>query len=127
MTNLAYILLEKGKTGQGGVTQMIIMMAIMIAVFYFFMIRPQMKKRKEQKSFQSSLKKGDEVITVDGIIGNVLKINDEKIVIESAESTSMTVLKTAVSKSNLPDDKNEPAEKKEVKQATKEEIKAEKA
>ena len=101
MTSLAYILLEQGKAGQGSLTQMIIMMSIMFAVFYFFMIRPQQKKKKEQAMFQSALKKGDEVITIDGIIGNVVKINDESIVIESAGSVRMNVLKAVVSKSHL--------------------------
>lgn len=59
-----------------GITQLLPLIAI-IAVFYFFMIRPQMKQRKNEKKFSEGLKKGEKVVTKSGMYGKVLSINDE--------------------------------------------------
>jgi preprotein translocase subunit YajC len=66
---------------QGGATSIIFMVA-MFAIFYFMLIRPQRKRDKQVKDMRSSLKKGDEVITIGGIQGKVVKVNDEVIVVE---------------------------------------------
>ncbi|MDW5299906.1 MAG: preprotein translocase subunit YajC [Sedimentibacter sp.] len=60
----------------------IIMMIILFAVMYFMMIRPQKKKDKEVKEMRDSLTVGDEVITIGGIRGKVVKVNDEVITLE---------------------------------------------
>jgi preprotein translocase subunit YajC len=52
-------------------------MGLMIAVFYFFMIRPQAKKAKQQKQFVNNLQKGDKIVTIAGIHGTVNKVNDD--------------------------------------------------
>ena len=49
---------------------------LIIVVFWFFMIRPQMKRQKELKNFRDSLKKGDKIVTTGGIYGKVLEIGD---------------------------------------------------
>ena len=54
-----------------------IMMALMFVVFYFFLIRPQSKKAKEQQNFIETLKAGDKVITIAGIHGKIVSVNDE--------------------------------------------------
>ena len=66
---------------QGGATSIIFMVA-MFAIFYFMLIRPQRKRDKKVKDMRSSLKKGDEVITIGGIQGKVVKVNGEIIVVE---------------------------------------------
>ena len=48
----------------------------MLVVFYFFMIRPQQKKQKELKAFRENMKAGDKVVTIGGIHGKILEIND---------------------------------------------------
>ena len=63
--------------GKGGSTGTLIMMGLMILVFWMFMIRPQAKKAKEQKSFINDLKKGDKVVTIAGIHGTINKINED--------------------------------------------------
>jgi preprotein translocase subunit YajC len=68
-------------SGQGGFTSIIFMVA-MFAIFYFMLIRPQRKRDKQVKDMRSSLKKGDEIITIGGIQGKVVKVNDEIIVVE---------------------------------------------
>jgi len=59
-----------------GITSLLPLIAI-IAVFYFFMIRPQMKQRKNEQKFSESLKTGDKVVTKSGMYGRVLALNDK--------------------------------------------------
>jgi preprotein translocase subunit YajC len=68
----------------------------MIGVFYFFMIRPQMKKQKELKKFREGLKPGDKIVTIGGIHGKILEIADSTVLIQS-EGTKLRLEKSAVS------------------------------
>jgi preprotein translocase subunit YajC len=68
----------------------------MIGVFYFFMIRPQMKKQKELKKFREGLKAGDKIVTIGGIHGKILEISDATVLIQS-EGTKLRLEKSAVS------------------------------
>jgi preprotein translocase subunit YajC len=79
----------------GGANQLI-MIVLMIGVFYFFMIRPQMKKQKELKKFREGLKAGDKVVTIGGIHGKILEISDATVLIQS-EGTKLRLEKSAVS------------------------------
>ncbi len=63
-----------------------VMIPLMIVVFYFFMIRPQQKKQKELKKFRENLAIGDKVITIGGVHGKILEINDTTILINSEGS-----------------------------------------
>ena len=72
------------------------MIILMIAVFYFFMIRPQMKKQKELKKFREGLKTGDKIVTIGGIHGKILEIADTTVLIQS-EGSKIRVEKSAVS------------------------------
>ena len=69
--------------GQGGgdFSGMLIMMGGMFVIMYFFMIRPQMKKAKEAKKFQESIAVGDKVMTLGGIHGKVLEVDEITVVI----------------------------------------------
>lgn len=71
----------------------------MLGVFYFFMIRPQMKKQKELKKFREGLAAGDKVVTIGGIHGKILEVTDTTVLI-STEGTKLRVDKTAVSTSS---------------------------
>lgn len=73
-----------------------LMLGLMVLVFYFFMIRPQMKKQKELKKFREGLAKGDQVVTVGGIHGRVLEVTDTTVLIES-EKTKLRIDKSGVS------------------------------
>jgi preprotein translocase subunit YajC len=66
-----------------GELQTPIMLGLMIVVFYFFMIRPQQKKAKQEKEFESALKVGDRVITKSGIHGRIAELADASVVIET--------------------------------------------
>ena len=67
---------------QGG-TSMILMFGGMFVIMYFFMIRPQQKKAKQEKQFQTDIKRGDLVVTTSGIHGKINEIHDDAVVIET--------------------------------------------
>ena len=81
---------------QGGGLGMMLMPLILIAVMYFLMIRPQMKRAKEHRSMLSSLNRGDEVITNGGLAGVVTDIGDNFITVEIADNVRVRVQKSAV-------------------------------
>jgi len=69
---------------------------LMFALLYFLMIRPQMKRAKEQKAMTDALQKGDEVITASGLVGKVTKVGDVYISLEIAAGTEIQMQKAAV-------------------------------
>lgn len=69
---------------------------LMFVVMYFLMIRPQQKRQKELKSMMDTLAKGDEVITVGGMLGRVIKVTDTYVTVEVAQGTEVVVQKNAV-------------------------------
>ena len=76
-----------------------LMIAGMLLIMYFFMIRPQKKQEKEQNAMRNNLAVGDEITTIGGIIGKVVSIKEETCVIETThERTKIRILKTAVSR-----------------------------
>lgn len=74
----------------------IIMIIALIAIFYFFMIRPQQKRQKEIRKFREGLKIGDKVITAGGIYGKIRNINDTTFQIEIAEGVKIIIDKGSV-------------------------------
>jgi preprotein translocase subunit YajC len=82
----------------GAGANQLVMIVLMIGVFYFFMIRPQMKKQKELKKFREALKPGDKVVTIGGIHGKILEISDATVLIQS-EGTKIRLDKAAISSS----------------------------
>ena len=71
---------------------------LILVVFYFFIIRPQAKRQKEQTAFLTNLQKGDEIVTASGILGQINKIEDEIITLEIAGKTYIRITKNSVSK-----------------------------
>ncbi|TCS38286.1 protein translocase subunit yajC [Paucimonas lemoignei] len=69
---------------------------IMFAVLYFLMIRPQMKRQKEQRTMLEALAKGDEVIAAGGIVGKVIKVGEAYVTLEVANGTEIVVQKATV-------------------------------
>jgi preprotein translocase subunit YajC len=74
--NLATVFLMVGQ-GQGGGGFQFVFLGLMILVFWLFMIRPQAKKAKQQKTFMANLQKGDKIVTIAGIHGTINKMNDD--------------------------------------------------
>ena len=77
---------------------MILMFVVLIAVFYFFMIRPENKRKKEAQQMRDSLKVGDNITTIGGIIGTICAVKENTIVIETgADRVRIEFTKWAVS------------------------------
>lgn len=72
-------------------------MLLIIVVFYFFMIRPQMKKAKDHKKYVEEIKKGDRVITTSGIHGKIVDLNETTFLIEVEGGTKIRFEKSAIS------------------------------
>ena len=89
-------LLQAAPSGDNGMTMML-MMALMFAGFYFLMIRPQMKKQKQEKNFQESLKVGQRVVTTSGMHGRIAQIQEDGLVIETL-SGKLKFEKAAISR-----------------------------
>ena len=87
------ILLQAGGFGY----QQMIMFGLIALVFYFFMIRPQMKKQKDQKKFADDLKKGDKVITTAGLHGRIADVGETTVVIDTEMGGKLKFDKSAIS------------------------------
>ena len=91
------ILLMTPAEGGGGLSSMMLMMGMIFAVMYFFMIRPQSKRAKEQKNFLIEIKKGDKIITAGGIHGKILSVDDHTILLEVDSNTKIRIEKSVIS------------------------------
>ena len=74
-----------------------IMLGGMVVIFYFFFIRPQQKKQKETKSFIEAIKKGDIVVTLGGIHGKVISVDDDTITLDVDLGNKLVVEKSSIS------------------------------
>lgn len=86
-----------GATGGFGMEQILMFGAIGL-VFYFFMIRPQMKKQKEAKQFKESLVKGTKVVTIGGIHGKIIELKDDTVIMEVEGGNRLKMEKSAIAK-----------------------------
>ena len=75
--------LTNSTAAAGGMGSTVLMMVIMIAIFYFMLIRPENKRKKEAEEMRSTLKKGDKIVTIGGIIGTVVDVKENKFVLET--------------------------------------------
>lgn len=82
----------------GGMGGMILMLVIMVAIFYFMLIRPENKRKKEAEQLRSSVKVGDKITTIGGIVGTVVDVKSDKFVIETgADQVRIEFCKWALS------------------------------
>jgi len=80
----------------------ILMMGLLVAVFYFLLIRPENKRKKQTEEMRSSLKKGDTITTIGGIVGNIVQINADTLVIETSEDrVRVEITKWAISNTGV--------------------------
>lgn len=94
----------------------IIMMVVLIAVFYFLLIRPENKRKKQAQDMRNSLKKGDTITSIGGIVGKVVQVNDSTIIIETSEDrVRMELTKWAVSTVGVQTGEQPEAKKKDKK------------
>ncbi len=84
--------------GAGGLIGMLPMLLIMVALFYFMLIRPENKRKKEAEQLRSAVKNGDKITTIGGIVGTVVDVKSDSFVIEtSADQVRMELMKWALS------------------------------
>ena len=88
---------QAGAASPGGQLAPLLMMVLFIVIFYFLLIRPQLKKAKEHAAMLGKLAAGDEVVTAGGILGKVVSVGDGFVTIEIAESVQIKVQKFQVS------------------------------
>jgi preprotein translocase subunit YajC len=95
---LLSIFLMMDPQGKGGSTGTLIMMGLMILVFWMFMIRPQAKKAKQQKTFISNLQKGDKIVSIAGIHGTINKVNEDgTLMLETSPGSYIKIEKSSIS------------------------------
>lgn len=85
-------------SANGGMGSMLITLILMLVVFYFMLIRPENKRKKEAEDMRSSVKTGDKITTIGGIIGTVVNVKDDRLVIETgADQVRVEIAKWALS------------------------------
>ena len=113
MVNFLMAGLDAG-TGMGST---VIMMVVMVAVFYFMLIRPENKRKKEAEQMRSSVRKGDKITTIGGVVGTVVDVKENNVVVEtSADLVRIEFAKWAIS-SNETAAENAKAEAKKAQEA----------
>ena len=113
----------------GGLISMLPMLLIMVALFYFMLIRPENKRKKEAEQLRSAVKNGDKITTIGGIVGTVVDVKSDSFVIEtSADQVRMELMKWALSTNETAEAaaKEEAKKKQEAKAKAKAAKKAEK-
>ena len=104
-------------TGAAGMPSMLLTLVLMLAVFYFMLIRPENKRKKEAEQMRGAVKKGDKIVTIGGIVGVVVDVKENRIVIEtSADQVRLELEKWAIS-SNETASENAKAEAKKAQEA----------
>ncbi len=93
----------------GNNVSFLIMIVLMVAIFYFLLIRPQQRRARQQRSLVESLRIGDEVITIGGLFGTILEIDDETITLDAGAGTRLRYLKQAVARRFVEENEDEEA------------------
>ncbi|MBK6390279.1 MAG: preprotein translocase subunit YajC [Saprospiraceae bacterium] len=86
------------QAASGGGILNLLMFPILLVIMYFFFIRPQQKRQKDQAKFQTEIKKGDDIVTLSGIIGRVNKIEGDIVSLQIDTKSYINVVKSAISK-----------------------------
>ena len=85
-------------TGASGMSSMLVTLVLMLAVFYFMLIRPENKRKKEAEQMRSSVKNGDKITTIGGIVGTVVNVKENNLVVETgADQVRIEIAKWAMS------------------------------
>lgn len=81
---------------EGGGLMSFLPLILIVLVFYLFFIRPQMKKSKDQKKFREAIKKGDKIVTIGGIHGKIIEVQEKTFTIEVEGQNRLKVERSAV-------------------------------
>jgi preprotein translocase subunit YajC len=123
MREMLYLLAPNPNGAQGGGQSILVSLlpiVLMIAIFYFLLIRPQQRKQKEHRQMLDSVRKGDRIITTGGILGVVTGVRDDRVTVKIADNVRVHVLKSAISqitkRGDEEDDSIDTSEGEEVKE-----------
>jgi len=81
---------------QGSMASSLIMLALMFGIFYFFLIRPQQAQQKKRREMLDSLRKGNTVVTIGGLYGQVVEVKDDSLIIQIADNVRVRTVRGAV-------------------------------
>jgi len=87
----------QGAASQGSALPSLLMFGVLFVVFYFLLIRPQMKQAKEHKKMVSEISKGDEIVTSGGLLGKITQVGDNFVQLEVARDMEVKIQKHAIS------------------------------
>lgn len=87
---------EGAAAPQGGGFMEFLPLIALLAVFYFLVLRPQQKRAKEHAAVVAALQKGDEVVTIGGVLGKITKVSEENVMVEIASGVEMQVQKPSI-------------------------------
>lgn len=86
-------------SSSGGILQTVIMLVLLVVIFYFFLIRPEKKRKKKDQELRASLGVGDKIVTIGGIIGEIVNVSGDNITFETGEDrVRMEVAKWSISR-----------------------------
>lgn len=94
---------------QRGNYTFLISLGLMVAIFYFLLIRPQQRRVRQQRELVNSLDIGDEVITIGGMFGTIKRMSDEEVTLEVSPGTEIRMVKSAVARKFVPESMDEEA------------------
>lgn len=97
LTSIIAMAPPQGNQGGGEIYSTLIMFGLIIAIFYFMIIRPQQKRQKEREALLGQIKKGDKVITAGGIHGEVVGLDEKTLLIEIADKVKVKVERNSIS------------------------------
>ena len=87
---------------QSGLGGMLFPIAIFVLIFYFMILRPQNKRKKQQDELLNSITRGDSIVTISGVFGTVREVRDDSFMVEIAEGVKIRVLKSAIQTKRAP-------------------------
>ena len=93
-----YLLMMQPEGQEANPLMSFLPLLLIIVIFYFFMIRPQMKRQKEVRKFRESLAKGDKVVTTGGIYGRIVEVKETTVTLEIAKDVQIKVDKNGIIK-----------------------------
>ena len=93
MINYAY---AQAATQQPSMLASFIPLILIFLIFYFLLIRPQQKKQKEHKVLLDSIQRGDEILSSGGILGKVIKVDNDKLTVEISKGVNVTIIRSTV-------------------------------
>ena len=94
---------------QRGNYTFLISLALMVAIFYFLLIRPQQRRARQQRDLVNSLQIGDEVITIGGMFGTIRRMDEDEVTLEVSPGTTIRMVKSAVARKFVPETMDEEA------------------